>query len=297
MPFDNSWKALLNPGAATEYFTLLRRPPGGIEQGGLRQPAFEPQRTDYRASNAWWLAELSRLVYCEKSAVRRAAYARAGLRKRRFFDVDETEGVVVEARDRSFAVLAFRGTAQLEDWLVNLEVTAADWPQGGCVHEGFQEALDDVWDEITGVLDSLDSGTPVFYTGHSLGAALATLAASRRPPRALYTYGSPRVGDRGFAATLAKVPVFRVVNNRDVVTTLPPSLPHLKLAHAGQLRYITHDNRMLVDPSREEMKGDRKKASEALEDTVDRRRWFDPVQKLADHSPINYVTHLERHLE
>ena len=178
------------------------------------------------------------------------------------------------------------------------QLTAEDWPQGGLVHEGFQEALDDVWAEIETVLDGgLDGGTPVFYTGHSLGGALATLAASRRPPRAVYTYGAPRVGDRDFVATLEDVPFFRVVNNRDVVTRLPPSLPHLKLVDAGELHYIAHDNRMLVDPSEEVVEQDRRKAAEELEDTVDRRRWFDPPQKLADHSPINYVTHLERYLE
>ncbi len=282
MPFDNSWNALLKPGDATAFFT----PP--------QIPAFEPQRTDYSPSNAWWLAELSRLVYSRSSNLRRAALAKVGLRKRRFFDVDQTEGTVIEARDGSFAVLVFRGTDALEDWLVNLEITAEEWPQGGCVHEGFQEALDDVWTEIESVLDG---DQPVFYTGHSLGGALAQLAASRRPPRALYIYGSPRVGDRDFVATLKDVPVFRVVNNRDVVTALPPSLPHLKLVDAGELHYITHDNKMLVDPSKKVVRKDRKKAAEALEDTVDRRRWFDPPQKLGDHSPINYVTHLERFLE
>lgn len=281
MPYDNSWNALLKPGDATTYFT---RP---------QIPAFEPHRADYHPSNAWWLAELSRLVYCGSSAIRDAALARAGLRQRRFFDVAETQGAVVEASDGSFAVLAFRGSAQLDDWLVNLEATAEDWPQGGRVHEGFQEALDDVWAEIESVLDG---GTPVFYTGHSLGGALATLAASRRPPRALYTYGSPRVGNRRFVATLKGVPAFRVVNHRDVVTTLPPPMPHLRLVHAGKLHYITHDNKMLVGPRRKVVRKDRKKRAKALAGTTDRRRWFDPPQKLSDHSPINYVTHLERDL-
>ncbi len=284
MPFDNGWNALLKPGDATEYFTLPEI------------PAFEPHRADYSAANAWWLAELSRLVYSESSALRRAVLGRIGLRRRCFFDVDETQGFVVEARDHSFAALVFRGSAQLEDWLVNLEIVPEDWPRGGSVHEGFQEALDDVWGRIERVLDDLAADTPVFYSGHSLGAALATLAASRRPPRAFYNYGSPRVGDGGFATTLADVPVFRVVNNRDVVTTLPPPLPYLKLVHAGELHYITHDNRMWVDPSREQVEQDRRQADEALADTIDRRRWFDPPQMLADHTPVNYVTHLERWL-
>lgn len=290
MPFDNSWKALLKPGDATEYFTRSEIPP------------FEPDDTDYNPANAWWLAELCRLVYCDRVAIRRSALAQVNLHRRRFFDVDETQGFIVEARDKSFTVLVFRGTAQLEDWLVNLEITAEDWEKGGQVHEGFQEALDDVWGEIEPVLDQ--SSGPVFYTGHSLGAALATLAASLRPPRALYTYGSPRVGDAAFVETLQDVPVYRVVNNRDAVTTVPPSLPHLKLVHTGDIKnenhalhYITHDNKIWVNPTADEVQDDRERSAAALDDTVDRRRWFDPPQRLSDHSPINYVTHLERGLE
>ena len=281
MPFDNGWDALVKPGEATAFFT----PP--------QIPAFEPRRTDYSPANAWWLAELSRLVYSRDDDLRRAALAEVDLRQRHFFDVAETEGAVIESGDGSFAVLAFRGTGELEDWLVNLELTAEDWPPGGRVHEGFREALDDVWAEIDRVLDP---DQPVFYTGHSLGGALALLAASRRPPRAVYVYGAPRVGNRDFVATLQGVPVFRVVNHRDIVTRLPPSLPHLKLAEAGELHYITHDNRMWVDPRKKKVKKDRRKTAAALAGTVDRRRWFDPPQKLADHSPINYVTHLERYL-
>ena len=54
---------------------------------------------------------------------------------------------------------------------------------------GFRTALEDVWPELETVLDKV--AQPIFYTGHSLGGALAMLAASRRPPLALYTFGAP----------------------------------------------------------------------------------------------------------
>ncbi len=281
MPFDNSLSALLNPGASREYFTLAQA------------PAFQPHRADYSPVNAWWLAELSRLAYCGDGHVRGRVLARVDLRKHRFFDIGSTEGLVAEAGDGSFAVLIFRGTSSIMDWVTNVRVIAREWPQGGCVHDGFADALDDVWGEVESVLVT---DRPVFYAGHSLGAALATLAASRRPPRALYSYGAPRVGNADFVATLKDVPTFRVVNHRDAVTCLPPSTPLFRLVHAGELRYITHDTRMLIDPSDEVIEDDRRRRDEALKGSVD-PEWHEVPQGLSDHTPVNYVAHLERYLE
>ncbi|KAL5728432.1 hypothetical protein ACHQM5_001517 [Ranunculus cassubicifolius] len=70
----------------------------------------------------------------------------------------------------------------------------------------------------------------ISITGHSLGAALAVLAADELstcethvPPIAVYSFGGPRVGNRGFANRITKngVKVLRVVNSQDVVTRVP----------------------------------------------------------------------------
>jgi hypothetical protein len=127
---------------------------------------------------------------------------------------------------------------------------------------------------------------PLFYTGHSLGAALATLAAGRFPPRALYTFGSPRVGDGEFATTLEGVPTFRLVNNRDLVTGVPRKVGRVRLAHVGQLRQIEPDS-SVRDGSQLASAGWHRHPS-------DRRRWFDPPWPVADHAPGNYVAHLAR---
>lgn len=78
-------------------------------------------------------------------------------------------------------------------------------------------------------------GCPVFYTEHSLGAALATLAAARRAPKAGYAFGSPRVGNQAFTSTLASVPIRRQLL---FVTDAPES---------QRDRRNTGDNVVLID--------------------------------------------------
>ena len=105
------------------------------------------------------------------------------------------------------------------------------WPGGGKVHRGFKTILTEIWADVEKTLETIDR--PLYYTGHSLGGALATLAASLRPPRAVYTFGAPRIGDAAFAQSLAALPVYNVLNPRDVVTGLPPSRPWSRFTRAG----------------------------------------------------------------
>jgi hypothetical protein len=86
------------------------------------------------------------------------------------------------------------------------------------------------------------AGRPVWFTGHSLGAALATLAAHRCATTAgIYTFGSPRVADQGFASNFNNRfagKSFRIVNGTDVVTTIPLDVPD----PVGIIRMFTKHN-------------------------------------------------------
>jgi pimeloyl-ACP methyl ester carboxylesterase len=200
--------------------------------------------------------------------------ATVGLRQVAFFQSPRvgTQAFLVES-DRSprFAALVFRGTEQqFNDVLADLEtypkrVSAPDVR----VHDGFEEALDAVWSSVSHELANLEC--PVFYAGHSLGAALSTLAASRRPPRAVYTFGSPRVGNEAFAATLGSVALHRVVDDIDVVTTLPPE--ELGFTRVGEFHQI----------------GTLQRGRVSLNPWHWVRRLMAPPRSLADHAPINYV--------
>ena len=116
---------------------------------------------------------------------------------------------------------------------------------GGNVHRGFLEALNQVWPGPTGMTSYLLSNLAgpagmrkVWFTGHSLGAALATLAAAQYTagPRSLYTFASPRVGDAAFAAGFPLPRAPRFVHCNDLVPRLPP--PDMGFKHAGDPFFI-----------------------------------------------------------
>ena len=292
MNFDNSWDAVLKPGKATVYFDVLK------------DTSFEVDSSTYSSINAWWLAELCRLIYRQGAdeidgatgPTRKEVLAGVKLDEIDFFNEGDTEAALIKPLEKSepqFAALVLRGTNDPRDWLTDFKVIPNSWVGGGLVHKGFADALDSVWDKVTASLDkNVPSNCPLFITGHSLGAALATLAASLRHPRALYTFGSPRVGDDDFGQTLAGVKNFRVVNNRDLVTTVPPPLP---FHHVGELHYVTHDGGMLVHPDDDTVARDRLKRDRISFSFFDLRTLFtNAPEPFADHAPVNYVAHLER---
>jgi hypothetical protein len=170
--------------------------------------------------------------------------------------------------------------AECRNLLTDLDAVPRRWPGGGTVHRGFAGALDRVWPQIEGQLTALD--LPVLYTGHGLGGALATLAASRRPPETLYTFGAPRTGDKAFADTLAKTAAYRYLNCCDAVAHLPLAV----YQPAGRLRYIDSDGRLR---DTEEGEAARAKARSAhFQKTLGQwdKVW---VRDLVDHAPVNDV--------
>jgi len=270
------------------------------------RPEFKARIDGYSPVNAWWLSEISRLIYVREAdendgvhtgRSRNGILAAVHLREYCFLNQNGIQCALITSCDnvaRPFAVLVFRGTTSFEAWLSNLNIRQAGWDAGGLVHCGFKHEFFKIWEAVDECLSELPSHFSIFYTGHSLGGALATLAATRRPPSAVYTFGSPRVGDATFVHSLRHVPIFRVVNNRDLVTLLPPSRIPFDFCHAGELCHYT-DGGLEVGGSAgafftEEQGVWRARAA------YWRRRFMGPPEFLSDHAPINYSLRLEKEI-
>lgn len=143
------------------------------------------------------------------------------------FDQQGTQAILV--RCDHFIVLAFRGTepTEVRDLISDGNIATTPCDHSGKVHTGFSDAYEAVGQQVQAVLDRPDlADQPLLITGHSLGGALATLAAKRLTHQggiaACYTFGSPRVGNHAWVGQM-RTPVYRVVNAADFVTILPPS--------------------------------------------------------------------------
>jgi hypothetical protein len=258
-------------------------------------PPFDPTHTGYSLSNAWWLASLCQLAYCQDCQIGQELL-RVGLRLRRSFCGPGTQGFL--AGGDGYAILVFRGTEikQRVDIWTDAKFRLEPMRAVPEVHSGFQDALEEVWPEVQVALDQQQAaGIPVWYTGYSLGAALATLAAARRPPAALVTFGSPRVGDLDFVRLLHDLPIHRFVNCCDVVTQVPP--PAFGYWHVGELDFISATGHVLRSPESWHV-ARRQLAGQVLYQA--RLPWLHRTmvknRPAADHAIVNYIAGIERDL-
>lgn len=81
-------------------------------------------------------------------------------------------------------MLAFRGSHDVSNWIANLDFFLVDTPSvcAGCwMHVGFWETWNTVAADITALVEDALATYPahtLVTTGHSLGAALAAIAAT-----------------------------------------------------------------------------------------------------------------------
>src|SRR5262249_29605514 len=108
----------------------------------------------------------------------------------------------IVAGGRGATFITFAGTDPLKLGDLRTDFTLA--PQLNVVHKGFADAVDAVQSDIAAAINSRRADEqPVFFTGHSMGAALAIIAARNAlkaglRATAVYTYGAPRVGGQDF---------------------------------------------------------------------------------------------------
>jgi Lipase (class 3) len=154
------------------------------------------------------------------------------------------------------ALVVFRGTASFSDWGRNLSCwPALRWPLR---HWGFDTTWQGVRPQLeawlTEATRTLGEPPTLYLGGHSLGGALATLAATdlagRYPIARVVTVGSPRVGGWLFRRAYCRSPAAsaldgkprslpavttRWVHGSDIVTLLPPPLVTAHVVSAESL--------------------------------------------------------------
>lgn len=207
------------------------------------------KRAAYSDRMAWILASMSQLAYdqydidVEARQMFIAKLEGGGFKLIKTFNSKETDTQAFLAANDQFAVLAFRGTevAKIVDMKTDARAGMLATIQGE-VHKGFAGAYASVEKDIEKQIKLLDD-IPLYITGHSLGAALATVCtqhlehtlAFQDRIAACYTFGSPRVGDSHFDMEF-KSPIYRVVNTTDIVTVIP--LVAMGYVHVGDIRYL-----------------------------------------------------------
>jgi triacylglycerol lipase len=275
-------------------------------QGHESRP-FRHLTTMFDMQNAWWLIEAATLAYSEEDFVT-PRFETAGLPEVRFFDGQHTDTQCYVANNDQFVIVAFRGTEIRKrpeapdfrniatDIKTDANIWLVDSGQGGQVHQGFKKGLNELWDG-EGLRDYIankdDGNRSIWFTGHSLGAALATLAAYRYGKvRGLYTFGSPRVGDTDFKNQF-HISTYRFVNNNDIVARVPPPG---RYCHVGELKYIDSRGRVRDNPSLWErtVDGVIGDALYLFNSLGQIRKGFAKVipDAIVDHVPLLYATHI-----
>src|SRR5271166_2136498 len=146
--------------------------------------------------NARTLALASDLAYLGETEGKSAFQEQLGI-DARLFSVGNTQAYLATSDEH--VVVAFRGTESpttvegLKDWLLTDAVNLLIVPEGQIgtdfaaagvgarFHLGFMTALSSVWDPMAAAVDAVmkKKERTLWITGHSLGGALAQLAAWR----------------------------------------------------------------------------------------------------------------------
>lgn len=206
----------------------------------------DPQSPGRSDQNALVLATACDLAYLPQDQGHSEFAAKLGL-DANLVSVDNTQCYIGE--NDKVIVLAFRGSEipnsidGFKDWLLTNAKNFLVLPEGRIgtdfvaagvgarFHRGFMQALDEIWTPMFSKLDAVvaQKDRPLFVTGHSLGGALALLAAWRLQRQMIavhnvYTFGAPMVGNDVAAKAFEKEfpgRIYRYVDGGDMVPKLP----------------------------------------------------------------------------
>jgi triacylglycerol lipase len=227
----------------------------------------EPFRVGLNGGTAYWMARFSEAAYRRlpdgsPDAVKILAELKAdddGVLAVTPFHDHGASAVLIE-HDNYFA-LAFRGTDEPRDWLDNFNMIPKV-ALFGSFHRGFFDATDRLWPSLLAhyqltrarLRETSSHPKGLFITGHSLGGAMATVAAAQLIHRdvgftGVYTFGQPRVMRPKTADVFnvrAQARFYRFQNNNDIVTRMPSRASGY--SHVGSYVHINQDRSIVREP-------------------------------------------------
>ena len=287
-----------------------------------RKPFVLKQSTGTSAfDNSYWMAVTAKLAYVDEQELRATLAQNYDVSYVHYFEASsafggydsqaymaEIEIPIGNGATQKIAILSFRGTKEKIDFFTDaraIPTTAyaskADGTPNkanplGHVHSGFNAALNGMWPQIFSAVKAFKG--PIWITGHSLGGALATLAAGRLMAsvpgidiQGVFSFGSPRVGGYDYLQKYkqlsgAKTKTYRFVNADDMVavvpsTPIPPYIP--AWWHVGDLFWFDHEGNFYSDAA----------AAERASTTV----WTKALSLfwVSDHYLTSYLPKLEKH--
>lgn len=222
-----------------------------------------PYKTTLDQGNAYWMARLSKEVYKKVSDDNQlpnedkilTSIKNNDEKFRSVFGVDNNSAQAALIEHEEYLCMVFRGTNELEDWLDNINAFSTN-ELFGEFHRGFFNSVEDVWLKLDTRCKELqkENKRPIFFAGHSLGGAMATIAAAKYihediPFTSVYTFGQPRALTRKtsqFFNLECKGRYFRFHNNNDIVTRVPARL--MGYSHVGTYLYISEEKIINQDP-------------------------------------------------
>ena len=268
-------------------------------------------------ANARFLTKACELAYLPEPEGTAAIGAILGMTAR-LLSVDNTQAYV--ASDDQSVVVAFRGSQSprsldgFKDWLLtnanNLLVVpegraGTDFAAAGVgarFHRGFLEALAEIWDPLhSAVRETLEAkDRRLWITGHSLGGAIALLAAWRFqqqfiPVHEVMTFGAPMIGNAAAAQAFEREfpnRIFRYVDVEDPV----PLLPTVSLV-ANTYRHCLNEVRLQGPSARSVVEALEKVARVAVESlltaSIADEVWGLLRQRIVAHLIPNYQNRLQ----
>ncbi|KAG9288162.1 hypothetical protein G9A89_020468 [Geosiphon pyriformis] len=150
-------------------------------------------------------------------------------------------------------VIIFQGAIHATDNALFQDSAMVDFPlaPNAKVHHGFYAAVNSGKKNLVNFFKNtagVTSDSNVILTGHNSGGALALFSAllvlkSELKPKTIqiFTYGQPRVGNKGFAEYVNReIPdLYRVINGKDTVANSPSR---------GSTGWVHHEKEYWIDP-------------------------------------------------